>query len=165
MSDFKKAACLVGVLLSTALVWELMSQPACCRMLSTKKLMNKNYLMLLIAFPYPWPEFVELTLSDNGTFSLKSDFYKEPARGTYESSALVLKGTGTSVQFFDPDYDELVSLTYDFVALPIGFRGFFMLGAGLRNIKYYSDNQTTSENFIFEGPGFQRTLFYQHSAN
>jgi hypothetical protein len=117
---------------------------------------SKQYFMLLIAFPYPWPEFVNLQLADNGTFALKSDFFLEPARGTYQRSAALLKGTGESVRFFDPDYDMVVSLAYDFVGIPLGLRNFFMLGTGLRTIRYFSDNNTTMENFIFQGPGFNR---------
>lgn len=117
---------------------------------------NKDYLMLLIAFPYPWPEFVQLHLSDNGTFSLKSDFYAEPARGTYEKQSFLVRGRGTTATFFDPDYDEEITLSYDFVTLSMGLRNFFLLGTGLRLIRYFSDNQTTSENFILQGPGFSR---------
>jgi hypothetical protein len=115
---------------------------------------NKHYFMLLIAFPYPWPEFVDLQLADNGSFSLKSDFFREPARGTYQKNAALLKGTGQSVRFFDTDYDVVISLAYDFVGMPLGFRNFFMLGTGMRTIRFYSDNNTISENFIFQGPGF-----------
>ena len=127
--------------------------------LLSSKYINKKYLMLLFVFPYPWPEFVDLTLSDNGTFSLKSDFYDVPSLGTYNKNSFVVRGTGTSVKYFDLDYDEEVQVAYEFVGLPLGFRNFFMLGTGLRNIHFHSDNHTISENFVFEGPGFKNNAY------
>ncbi len=117
---------------------------------------NKTYLMLLFVMPYPWPEVVDLHLTDNGTFSLKSDFFYEPSVGKYNKNSFILSGNGISAKYFDKDYDQEVQVSYAFRALSIGFQSFFLLGTGQRNIQFHSDNTTADENFIFQGPGFQR---------
>ena len=112
---------------------------------------NNEYYILLFGFVFFLPEIVELDLADNGTFSLSSDLFDEPAQGTYQNNILLLRGEGTTGTFFDVDFEEEVEISYNFTSLPIGLRGFFMLGVGSRKF-VFEDGVEVQEPFIFEGP-------------
>jgi hypothetical protein len=112
-----------------------------------------KYYVILFGFVFFLPEIVELDFSDNGTFSLSSDLWDEPAEGTYEKNSLLLKGEGTTGKFFDVDFEEEIEISYDFVGLPIGLRGVFMMGIGSRDL-IFEDGLEIPEPFIFEGFGF-----------
>jgi len=112
-----------------------------------------KYFIVLLGFVFFLPEIVELDLPDNGTFSLSSDLWDEPAKGTYEKNSLLLKGEGRTGKFFDVDFEEEIEISYDFVGLPIGLRGVFMMGIGSRDL-IFEDGLEIPEPFIFEGFGF-----------
>jgi len=120
-----------------------------------KKYLEKEFFMLLLNVGPPFwgmVEFVELFLADDGSFHLNSDLWDAPAEGIYEKNVLVLKAKGTTDRYND-EYLGEIKMSYNFVGLPLGFRAFFMLGIGIRQLTF-DDNSTISVPFIFEGPGF-----------
>ncbi len=121
--------------------------------LSTQDNIDKDYYIVLIGFVFFLPEIVELHFSDNGTFSLKSDLWDQAAVGTYENNILLLKGNGTTGNFYDVDFDEYIEMNYNFTSHPLGLRDFFMMGIGSREITL-ENGDPILEPFIFEGPGF-----------
>lgn len=100
-------------------------------------------------------EFVDLELSDNGSFSLSSDLFNEPAHGTYERNLFSLKGRGKTARFVDDILGDM-EMIYEFVGIPIGFQAFFMLGVGSREYRFYeeSGHKFFSSTFVFGGEGF-----------
>lgn len=124
----------------------------------TKAYINKEYFIILVNLNiniFLMTEIVELNFSNDGTFSLKSDLFDEPAYGTYEKNFLLIKGEGETVRFIDETLGEM-EMSYDFVGLPIGFQSFFILGNGSRDFTFIEDNETEifTSQFIFMGPGF-----------
>jgi hypothetical protein len=119
----------------------------------TNRYIEKDYYTILVSLTLLLPELVEFNFSDNGTFLLTSDLWDEPAQGTYEKGLCFLRGTATSKKFFDTDFDEEIQMSYNFFGIPLGLRDFFLFGVGLRHITFFSDNATSREYFIFEGPG------------
>jgi hypothetical protein len=120
-----------------------------------KKYLDKEFFILLLNVGPPFPgmvEFVELFLSDDGSFHLNSDFWAAPAEGIYEKNILVLKAEGTTDRYIE-EYLGEIKLSYNFVGLPLGFQAFFMLGIGTRQLTF-GDNSTISAPFMFWGPGF-----------
>jgi hypothetical protein len=56
-------------------------------------------------------EVVDLVLNSDATFSLKSDLFVEPARGTYQqNNRVAIKAQGTTGRFFDPDFQEEIAM-------------------------------------------------------
>ena len=122
--------------------------------LNTFSTINKEYYVVLFGFVFFLPEIVELDFSDNGTFSLTSDLWDEPANGTYDKNTFLIKGAGTTGIFYDLDFEEMIEIQYSFSGLPIGLRDFYVIGTGTRKFTFLKESKTVSENFIFTGPGF-----------
>ena len=114
---------------------------------------EKQYITVLLSLTLLIPEIAELDFSDNGTVSLVSDLWDATAVGTYNRRLFTLNAQLETQKFFDTDFDEEIQMSYDFTALPVGLRGFFMLGVGIRHITFFSDNKVTTEYFFIEGPG------------
>lgn len=114
---------------------------------------EKQYFLLLIGFVFFLPEVVELDLKPDGTFSLSSDLWVEPAQGTYEDGVFLLSGSGTTGDFFDPDFEEIIEIQYRFIGVSLGLRDALFLGIGSREFTF-EDGLLIPENFIFTGPGF-----------
>ncbi len=136
----------------------LFSSPLCGaerseRRMQAKRYIEKEYYTILVSLTLLLPELVEFSFSDNGTFSLTSDLWDAPAQGTYEKGLCFIRGAASSKKFFDTDFDEEIQMNYDFFGIPLGLRDFFLFGVGLRRITFFSDNATSREYFIFEGPG------------
>ena len=115
---------------------------------------DKNYFVLLFGFKFLLPEVVTLDFNDNGTFSLSSDLFVAPAKGTYNRGLLFIKGKGETGVFYDVDFEEQISIDYTLVAMPIGLRAFYLMGIGKREFTFISDGFKVIETFIFQGPGF-----------
>jgi len=118
-----------------------------------KASVDKDYFLILLGFRFLLPEVVNLAFNDNNTFSLASDLYDVSARGTYDKNILLIKGSGSTETFYDVDFKEEVKIDYTLVCLPIGFRGFYMMGIGQRDYTFISDGFNITEGFIFQGPG------------
>ncbi len=118
------------------------------------KTIEKDYYVILLGLTLGLPEVDKLELSDNGTFTLTSDLWDEPARGTYEKNIFLIKGEGITSIFYDQEWEELMKIKYSFTGFMLGLRGFFILGTGLREFTFLQDNSSSSEKIIFMGPGF-----------
>jgi hypothetical protein len=122
-------------------------------LVTNKATIDKEYYLILFGFKFLLSEIVNLNFSDNGTFSLSSDLYDMPAQGSYDRNIVLVKGQGTTGKFYDVDFAEEINIDYTLVGLPLGFRGFYMLGIGKRTFTFYSDGFNVTETFIFSGPG------------
>ena len=60
---------------------------------------SREYVLVLFAIPLPFPEIVDLAFSDNGTFTLQSDIFTEPADGTYNKKIFLAWRTITPGRF------------------------------------------------------------------
>lgn len=121
-------------------------------------LFNKEYFVLLINLSpaiFLMTEIVELNFADNGTFSLKSDLFDQPALGTYQRDFLRVRAEGKTVRFIDETLGDM-EMSFILSGLPLGFSGFFINGIGTRDFTFYEDNATTvfTSSFIYFGPGF-----------
>lgn len=114
---------------------------------------EKQYFLILFGFVFFLPEIIELHLEPDGTFSLQSDLWVEPAQGTYEENIFLLQGSGTTGNFFDPDFEEDIEIQYQFLGLLLGLQDLALLGIGTRDFTF-EDGLTVPENFIFTGLGF-----------
>lgn len=113
---------------------------------------ERQYITVLVSLTLLIPEIAELNFSDNGTVFLVSDLWDASAQGTYDRRLFALNAQVETEKFFDAEFDEEIQMSYDFRALPVGLRGFFMLGVGIRHITFFSDDKVTTEYFIFWGP-------------
>ena len=151
----RKHNVVLSIMVSLCFVFSSSVQASSLRagLLKAQDYIDKEYYVLLLGFRFFLPEIVELDLSDNGSFSLKSDLWDEAAEGTYENNILLVKGSGTTGNFYDVDFEEYIVMDYTFTGLPVGFQDFFILGTGTRDI-ILEDGSVIFEPFIFEGPGF-----------
>lgn len=116
---------------------------------------DREYFVFLFGNVFFLLEIVDLTFSSDGTFSLSSDLFNQPAQGTYnQENAFVLKAEGTTGKFYDTDFKEDIEIQYQFNAHPLGLRDFFVTARGSRKFIFYKDGHSVSEKFIFFGSGF-----------
>jgi len=147
------AACAAVLVLSVCTAPLHAAGPRVCTVSAAASSIDKDYYLLLFGFKFLLPEIVTLDLNDNGTFSLSSDLFDAPAKGTYNRGLLLIKGAGGTGMFYDVDFQEQISIDYTLSALPIGFRAFYLMGIGKREFTFFSDNFKIVETFIFQGPG------------
>jgi hypothetical protein len=116
---------------------------------------ESEYLVFLLGNAFFLPEFVDITFNSDFSVSLKSDLFVQPAQGTYlQDNKFTIKAEATTGKFFDPDFQEDIEIQYAFTCVPLGLRGFFMIGGGSRTFIFFVDGHSVPERFFFFGTGF-----------